>query len=276
MKKYNGRAIYQPSGKAAEYAAWAVNFYNGCSAMCHYCYNRKGITSKVLGGDIPIIKKSLMNDTLALQIFIREVDSNIDELRKHGLFFNFVSDPFLRETYVLNLEAIRYCLANGIPVKTLTKQTWWLEHFLRQFDEWIDENLHRHDWKHLIAFGFTLTGHDEMEPGAATNEDRIRAIGVLSAEGFKTWASIEPIIDIQSSLTMIEEIRNDIDLIKIGLQSGEKYDKDELTAMIAGIFVLADMYDFKIYLKDSLVKALDIPREKLPQGYCVTNNYNMF
>ena len=36
MEKFNGKAIYNPSGKAGEYSTWACNFYVGCSNMCEY------------------------------------------------------------------------------------------------------------------------------------------------------------------------------------------------------------------------------------------------
>ena len=178
MTEFKGKAIYNPSGKAQEYSRWAANFFVGCSAMCHYCYNRHGITAKVLGADVPTLKKCLKDEDAALQIFIKEVDQNREALQEHGLFFNFVSDPFLKETIELNTAAIQYCLLERIPVKVLTKQTWWLEEFLKGFETWIQENI-RYECKYLLAFGFTLTGHDELEPGAAPNKDRIRAMNSL-------------------------------------------------------------------------------------------------
>ena len=36
--EFNGKAIYNPKGKAGEYAPWACNFYTGCSNDCEYCY----------------------------------------------------------------------------------------------------------------------------------------------------------------------------------------------------------------------------------------------
>ncbi len=44
-KRFNGKALYQPSGKAAEYSAWACNFYTGCSNDCEYCYCKRGVLS---------------------------------------------------------------------------------------------------------------------------------------------------------------------------------------------------------------------------------------
>ena len=55
----------------------------------------------------------------------------------------------------------------------------------------------------MIAFGFTLTGRDDMEPNASPNVERQLAMKHLHAHGFRTWASIEPIVDLESSLDVI-------------------------------------------------------------------------
>jgi DNA repair photolyase len=58
-------------------------------------------------------------------------------------------------------------------------------------------------YKRLVAVGWTLTGVDSAEPNASPNAERIEAMRKLHEAGFKVWASIEPIIDFDSSLTMI-------------------------------------------------------------------------
>jgi DNA repair photolyase len=47
---FPGKAIYNPSGKAGEYSYWACNFFKGCSNGCEYCYLKKGVLKKTLGG----------------------------------------------------------------------------------------------------------------------------------------------------------------------------------------------------------------------------------
>lgn len=54
--RFNGKAIYNPSGKAGEYSDWACNFYTGCSNNCDYCYCKKGVMSHVWS-DTPKLKK---------------------------------------------------------------------------------------------------------------------------------------------------------------------------------------------------------------------------
>ena len=59
-----------------------------------------------------------------------------------------------------------------------------------------------------LATGFTLTGHDELEQNASTNEERIKAMGFLHELNLRTWASIEPVIDFPSALAMVYQAVN--------------------------------------------------------------------
>jgi DNA repair photolyase len=276
-----GKIIYAPKGAAAEYSKYAANFYVGClgDKGCSYCY-----CPSVLRGywpNTPTLKKGLNITDKARHIFMKEADKNLDELRKHGLFFNFVSDPFLPETIELNTFAMRYCILHSIPVIALTKQTWWVADFVMEIINnetvW---NLDYHEVQKLIAFGFTLTGHDDLEPGCATNEDRISAMKVLSAEGFKTWASIEPIIDFNSSMRMIEQTVGHCDLYKVGLQSGKKYDRKATQEFTLRVMAAARCNHTKVYFKDSLVSRIGSTREEMRQwqwGDCLVDaDYNMF
>jgi len=260
-----GKAIYQPKGKAGEYSEWACNFYVGCSNGCEYCYCKKGILKYVMGMDKPQLKKCFKDEQQALEVFEKELKANLSELQKHGLFFSFTTDPMLPETIELTKNAIAKCLENGVPVKTLTK--------VEKIDSWFIDNYFIHAHNDVIAFGFTLTGHDELEPNASTNQERIEAIKKLYDAGFKTFASIEPIIDFKSSMGMIIQSYHYCDLFKIGLESGKKYDKKELLKFINTI--LAMKIDSKIYFKDSLLKATGIDRADLHDN-CVDRDYNMF
>lgn len=264
---YKGKAIYHPSGKAGEYSYWACNFYVGCSNKCIYCYCRTGILAGSMGYDKPQLKKCFRDADHAIELFEKEMKANLPELKKHGLFFSFTTDPMLPETYFLTLRAIGICLNNNVPVKVLTKRTDWLEDF--------EDRVHLPMDHKLLAFGFTLTGHDQLEPFANTNQERINAMQKLHDAGFKTWASIEPIIDVESSIDMIDAIRNHVDLVKIGLRSGKKYSSLELVDMIPSVDLLARVFGFKVYYKDSFLFQAKVSRKELPE-YCVTRDFNMF
>jgi len=278
-----GKCIYKPKGKALEYAEYACNFFIGCSCECSYCFNKKGMLSKTLGGNTPTLKKCFKDEKHALEVFEKELKQNLAELQKHGLFFSFTTDPFLNKTIHLHLQAADKCLKNGVSVKFLTKRADWLEGY-RTGNNYIPfPFLIKDDLKDKFAFGFTLTGHDELEPNASTNAERIEAMRKLHEAGFKTWASIEPVIDFESSLKMIYRTTDCCDLYKIGLQSGKKYDEIKLWSFIkesSAIRVnykeaLASGEEIKIYFKDSLLAQAGINREDLPAN-CVGRDYDIF
>jgi hypothetical protein len=125
--------------------------------------------------------------------------------------------------------------------------------------------------KKYVAFGWTLTGMDDKEPNASTNAERIEAMKKLHNAGFRCWASIEPIIDIESSMRMIEQTYKFCDHYKIGLESGKKYDRYKLQEFV----FYSCVTDRHIYFKDSLLSAAGISREDLPNN-CVNRDYNMF
>lgn len=262
---FKDKAIYNPSGKAGEYSYWACNFHVGCSNGCKYCYLKKGIGKSVLGGDKPTLKKCFKDEDDALKIFEKELLQNVEELRKHGLFFTFTSDPMLPETIKLTELAIDTATDYDVPVKILTKKADWLEYLLPRLP--INDYARK-----LYAFGFTLTGHDELETSASTNTERIEAMRKLHEAGFKVWASIEPIIDLQSSMQMIEQTIGFCDLYKIGLESGKKLPKEELRMFSGRVNLLGNRYGFKVYWKDSVTKITG----KMISDTVVGRDYNMF
>lgn len=268
--------IYLPKGAAGEYAKYAVNFLTGCPGRCSYCYNRKGITAKVLGGDIAQLRKCFSSESEALAVFEKELKSLPEEdLRRHGIFFSFVSDPMLPQCFTLIMSAVSICVKNNIPVMLLTKQTWWVKNFIHMIDSPWELNPIAFGNRKLVGFGFTLTGHDEMEPGAAPNQSRIEAMKALKRSGFRTWASIEPVIDIESSKRMVEECIGFCDHMKIGLLSGKKFTTGELSYFFAYVNILAIHKGVTVYWKDSFIKqTLFGGRPKIYN--CVSSDYSMF
>ncbi len=267
MKNFNGKAIYNPSGKAGEYSYWACNFYVGCSNGCTYCYLKKGVLENTMGGDKPKLKSCFKDENHALEVFEKELKANLPELQKHGLFFSFTTDPMLPETIFLTTQAASICVKNDVLVKILTKVD-----FVKGLDA---EKILNEKEKKYIAFGFTLTGHDELEPNASTNAERIEAMRKLHEAGFKTWASVEPVIDFKSSIQMIINTMSFCDLYKIGLESGKKYPKRHIWQEARKIFIQLGYHsNAKIYFKDSLLKQAGIKREELPSN-CVGRDYDI-
>ena len=277
-KGFKGKAIYNPSGAAGEYSYWSCNFFKGCSNLCEYCYLKKGIWVKTLGGETPRLKECFKDQADAIRIFEKELLQNLVSLQQNGLFFTFTSDPFLNETKELTMVAVEMCIKNGVPVKLLTKCP---KNAVLSFNGTGDREqlLIRNAGK--IGFGVTLTGFNELEPGADTHGERIIALNQFRCNGFKTFASIEPVIDFDKSYSMIDGAILFTDLFKVGLLSGKKFTRREVAAFVEKVHSLFEkrIYDLhispKLYWKESILKAAGINREALP-WYCVGRDYDLF
>ena len=272
MKKFNGKAIYEPSGKAAEYSPWACNFYTGCSNDCDYCYCKRGVMAPVWDTK-PHLKKCFVNPKHAIEVFCRELDVCAELIGERGLLFSFTTDPLLPETRDLTFEAMEETLLLNIPVKVLTKRADWLDEFFRRTE--IEKSLYS-KVKSLIAFGFTLTGADDLEPGASTNNERIYAMRKLHEMGFKTFASIEPVINPCDVVDIFLDTYEYCDLYKVGLISGKGkdfYDRQAINVMWEWLQEAARK-GYKIYPKDSLLAYMGVNRAELK--YFVDADYNIF
>lgn len=248
--KINGKALYAPKGAAREYGRVGCNFYTGCPHECEYCYLKRGAPSKQLGGNVVQLKKCFKDEDNALEIFCREIEKHREVLKETGVFFSFTTDPMIRETAGLTISAIILCVRKEIPVKILTKCA-----------TFVDALIYCCNMKHrdLVSIGFTLTGHDEMEPKASSNLERINAMRLLHKAGFKTWASIEPVIDWQHSNMVVEMSLDCCDHYKIGLRSGVKKDYYNLINSSMWIDELTKKITFAggtVYLKESTRKLL--------------------
>ena len=206
------KILSRPKNNAEEYGKWAVNPYIGCPNQCRYCYLNQGPSAGYLGQPHAVLKKGIVSPEHACHLAIIEILENEAQIKKDGgLFFTFTSDPLLPDTRDVCLTIASLAIRHDIPVTMLTKST--------SFYSFIDciENAKHYIWDPILdldktiyslqrlAIGFTLTGHDELEQHADSNEHRIAAMLQLSSEGFKTWASIEPVIDFDSSLRMIQQ-----------------------------------------------------------------------
>ena len=281
-KEIKGKAIYSPKGKAGEYAKYAVNFYVGCSNDCTYCYCKRGILGHDMGAPVAALKKCFKDETHARQTFEAELYKHLDEIRPHGLFFTFTSDPMLADTHTLTIQAVEIALSYGVPCQILTKRA----DFIDELPDWWSQDTYRDK----LAFGFTLTGHDELEPGASPNAERIEAMKQLHKMGFKTFASIEPVISLPESSQMIVQTMGFCDLYKIGLLSGHKaYCKNDvvtfvlMTSQALAMFWASEaLCKPHIYWKDSIFDYIGYTRKELDEanalftGLLVNADFDIF
>ena len=267
-KILNGKCLYTPGGAAREYAAVGCNFYRGCPFQCSYCYNRKGLTSKVNGLPYALLEDAFTKPSrrpkkyqdmsatdYALTVFKGEVEKWLDHLLKHGIFFSFSTDPLSPDAALLTTSAAFYAAQKGINVKILTKNAGATSTIFRPF---LNNKFNSH-----IAIGFTLTGRDDIEPYAPSNAQRIETLKLLHQWGLKTFVSIEPIVDFDSSWKMIEETSGYADQHLIGLMSNRKangfepYDMNQCNTFLYKTALLAMDIGMNVYWKESIRKFAD-------------------
>ena len=111
---------------------------------------------------------------------------------------------------------------------------------------------------HKIAIGFTLTGFDELEPNADLTESRIDAMRIIHSLGLRTFASIEPLLDLSTAEDIINCTLGSCDLYKIGLLSGGKQpiDPKDLFTYIPNITNKISNAGAKVYWKKSVIDVL--------------------
>lgn len=269
--------IKSPRGAAAEYAKHSFSAYKRCTNGCAYCYLNRGVLSKALGTGTPELRSCFKSDDDVMKKFVKELIAHRDELiADGGIFFSFITDPCLPETISLTRRCAIMAMEQDVPVTILTKMAQWS--FGISSLDMIDVGKERG----LLCVGFTLTGHDKMEPKADSNAARISAMKLLHDQGIKTFASIEPVIDFDSSLSMIEQTIDFCDLYRIGLRSGVKadyYDNEKLCFFIGQVKGLIELKhsNAKVYWKESVRERVSFAD---PDYWTSRNNvsadYNMF
>lgn len=196
--------IYQPSGKAAEYAPLAANPYKGCGHCCAYCY---------VPGVLRTPRPEFDSAAVPRPHFLDNLRRDAAKFQQAGVrdqvmlsFTTDVYNPCDRSLTRPTLEILQeYGLAFCVLTKGGTRAL-------------ADIDLYRPD---RDAFASTLTTLDDSfsrkwERAAALPADRLDALRAFHARGIFTWVSLEPTLDIDSSLNIVEQTHGFVDLYKIG------------------------------------------------------------
>lgn len=195
--------IYEPKGQAREYSSLAMNLYRGCGHKCAYCY-----VPNVIRMD-----RTQFNTSATLRSCVNKSSITSASKKFSGdarqVMMSFTTDPYHPFDTTATRQAIEIMRDNNVKFSTLTKGG------LRSVRD-IDLFRSSHD-----AFASTLTSVDDAfskkwEPGAALPGDRIEALKRFSASGIYTWVSIEPTIDTDATLKIIEKTKSFVNFYKIG------------------------------------------------------------
>lgn len=196
--------IYAPRGQAGEYAKLAANPYRGCGHQCRYCYVPNVLKMPRAEFDAgafprPNFLAALRKDAAKYQA------AGITE----QVMLSFTTDPYHPGDNTLTRQTIETLHAHGLGVCTLTKGG---ARALRDRDLFNPAT---------DAFASTLTSLDnafsvKWEPGAALPADRMQTLRLFHEAGIFTWVSLEPTLDTESSIAIIERTHAFVDLYKIG------------------------------------------------------------
>jgi len=173
--------------------------------------------------------------------------------KKGPVLLCFVTDPYqpIEEGRYLTRVAIETLNRNGFPVHILTKAG-----PLAQRDFFLLAG------KADNAFATTLTftcAHDSRiwEPHAGTPRERLSNLELAHSHGIPTWVSLEPVIDPEQTLRMIELASPYTGHFKIGTLNyhpkGKEIDWREFGVEVQ---LLLDKIGARYYIKKDLAKYL--------------------
>lgn len=196
--------IYAPAGQAGEYAPLAANPYRGCSHGCAYCY-------------VPQVTKQDRKEFDAAAVprkdYLINLRKDAVKYRSLGIteqvMFSFTTDIYNPSNTAMTRPSLEIIREHGLAFCSLTKGG---SRALADIDLFRPKR---------DAFASTLTSLDDSfsskwERNAALPHDRLHALRTFHERGIFTWVSLEPTLDVESSLAIVEATHGFIDLFKIG------------------------------------------------------------
>lgn len=201
--------IYRPAGNAGEYAALATNPYRGCGHACLYCYVPAATHQSRPYFDAGAVPRPDFDRRLMLDVARYRAAGICDGHSADQIFITFSSDPYHPGDIQPTLSAIEILDTNGLSFCTLSKGGTKALSFLSLYRPKRD------------AYAATLTSLDDRfsqkwERNARLPMDRIAALKAFHEAGIFTWVSIEPTLDVDHSLAVIEATAGFVDLYKVG------------------------------------------------------------
>jgi len=198
------KAIYNPKGQAQEYGEWASNPYRGCGHKCAYCY---------VPAVLHMPRAEFDAGAVLRDGFMDAFEHDAEKLQKQGksinIFFCFTTDMYHLGDTTPSRKVLELTHKYGHTFTVLTKGG---TRALRDIDLYIPGK----DY-----FASTLTSLDvdfsrKWERGAADPPDRTNALWQFSGKGIFTWVSLEPTLDVNTSIKIVEETCHYVNFYKVG------------------------------------------------------------
>lgn len=203
------KVIYEPKGKAKEYAELAGNLFETCYHGCVYCFGPFVLNKK---------PKEFFAPTVARKNIIEKLMADARQLKaaneQREILLSFTSDIYQSTSKICRettRAAISILLNSGLNITVLTKGG---ERSLSDFDLF-------EVYKDQFRYGVSLTFASDIdslkyEPNAAPTSERIEALKIIHEKGIRTWVSIEPAWSAIDTLEIIDRTHEFVDIYKIG------------------------------------------------------------
>lgn len=235
--------IYEPKGKAREYSPLAINLYKGCGHKCVYCY---------VPNAIKITRDEFDNNVTPKANITREI---LKAVKKYSgtdkqVLMSFSTDPYnpSNDKYHLTRVALNLFRQYRIPSAILSKAG---TKVLKDLD--VIKTFGEH-----IKVGASLTLTNDKDSGkweseAALPADRFKMLQTFKENGVKTWASLEPVLDPEQILEIIDITHSYVDEYQVGKLNHLKNQIDWRKFLIQVLEKLA-RYEKEFYIKKDLAE----------------------
>lgn len=206
------KVIYEPTGTAHEYAPLAVRLYfGGCAHGCLYCHGPQTMRRR---------RAAFINHAKLRQDILMHLQMDAQRIRgdDREILVTFGSDPYqpLEMQFATTRQAIQILIDHGLRVMILTKGGM---RAARDFD--LLESYDRCRFGTTIVFT-NQADASQWEPNAPPVADRIQAIHQADGRGIKTWVCLEPVIDPEQALALIENLHPVVGHWKVGMLNYRK------------------------------------------------------
>lgn len=240
------RVIYEPKGRALEYAPLAANLYKGCSHSCSYCFSPNATYS-----DRELFYTAPVPRTDVIRQLKRDAERLAGDPRPVLLCFTCDAYQPINDKYGLARQAIEVLNANGLAVQILTKGA---RRAANDFD------LLSKDKRNTYAVTLTFDSEKiskQWEPNADWPSVRVLSLKEAHRRGITTWVSFEPVIDPTAVFDLIIETHRFVDLYKVGKWNYDKRAKKiDWPAFRETVKVLLDKYSKPYMIKKDLAEAV--------------------
>jgi len=252
--------IYEPRGKAREYSPLALNIFSGCTHGCIYCF-----------GPAALKKKDYFESIQPKPNFLNLLEKELTKSSpREQVLLSFIGDPYNKHANGITAMILSMLYRFKVPVALLTKAP----------DNAISDKDLLKKFGPNLKFGSSLTFYSEtksskFEPFAPVPSRRMAALDLLHRYGIRTWASLEPVIEPEETLKIINFTADFIDEYRIGkinhmkqFETGKDWDGFAMAA-VDKLRDLGKNFYIKHSLRSPKVDAYLRPEEKDPDLYAL-------